>query len=57
MTACEDPVRAAPPGTPGVPSDTEAIAGALRRGFGYLASVQRPEGCVVGEVVWCPPNT
>lgn len=27
---------------------------ALQRGFDYLASLQRPEGCVVGEVVWCP---
>jgi squalene/oxidosqualene cyclase-like protein len=26
----------------------------LQRGFDYLASLQRPEGCVVGEVVWCP---
>lgn len=30
---------------------------AIRRGFSYLESVQRPEGCVVGEVVWCPMLT
>jgi len=27
---------------------------AVRRGFGWLERDQRPEGCVVGEVVWSP---
>lgn len=30
---------------------------ALRRGLGFLESQQRADGCVVGEVVWCPMIT
>jgi lanosterol synthase len=32
----------------------EAVEQALRDGFGWLARIQRPAGCVVGEVVWSP---
>jgi lanosterol synthase len=36
----------------------ERAAGeSIRRGFGFLRAAQRPAGCVVGEVVWCPMLT
>ena len=30
---------------------------AIAQGIGYLKSIQREAGCVVGEVVWCPMLT
>ena len=30
---------------------------AIDRSIGHLESIQRPEGCIVGEVVWCPMLT
>lgn len=38
--------------------DLEAtVVEAIRKGFLHLGAIQRPEGCVVGEVVWCPMLT
>lgn len=35
-------------------NEKQVVEEAVRRGFGWLESEQRPEGCVVGEVVWSP---
>lgn len=50
------PSAPAPPfvGADGEPQLAQQVREAIRRGFGHLRSIQRPEGCVVGEVVWSP---
>jgi lanosterol synthase len=44
-------------GASGEPGLHYAIWQSAQKALGFLRSIQRQEGCVVGEVVWCPMLT
>jgi len=53
----KDTSSAKPPVHAPLAANVEHVATAIARGISHLESIQRPEGCIVGEVVWCPMLT